>query len=1215
MQGLKYVPSMGSIGEADEPLVWRDSDAEGQMVPSVSLSDEAARAYGGGAAGMVDSLYPPPMQPSTAWNASPRAAQAPLVVAHAVEEFGGVIDQSAPPQKASSSQRSSREGVPVRPSPRQSFPQLTPGRGGIPTPRHSGNMSTRRSGHMSARSTGSRMGVPDVPDEPVSLTEDDCVQLDIYHYGKDGQDAPRPEFGDEVTLALVVREYDESTDGGDGPVILRRGVENPFKFTFGGASASDYVVEGLEVGLPMLPLGCKANLFCHADYAAGFKDGDGNDVVNKHLVMDLEVLDVRKSWMLGGPGPVTESVGGAALPIRQEELEAGYDGGSDATSAALLTAQRVRATRETVAQQIAENARNGREHRATHRSAAVAESTGATGGIGRFTMSDGVESEAEVQRKVRNNSILQSLKAVHSSIEDSWGRISADASFRLRNDSSRKLLVSNSMRRRPSMRRNSSIYRARNSLFASPLAASALAALRGSGAQDSWLARTRNLLFERRNSFFIFTEGNSFRRKCHSIVKHKVFEGIILTLICIGGIFLAMDDPRLDEKSTLKQVLVYTDMAFTSVFTVEMLLKQIAFGFVLHEGAYWRNPWNMLDGTIVCASLASLSGSESLSIVRVFRLLRVLRPLRMISRVKGMQVVVNTVIHAFPSIINVVMFGVFQTCVFAILLTQMFNGRLGRCNDFAIDGVAVTTRDECTPEKALFVCNLDEGDVCEVEEHGTLVERRWFSPYMNFDHIGESLKSLFVLTTLDGWVDVAHNTMDAKGVDMVPQRNVNALLGSFSVLGFVILGSIFWPYLFIGTLVDHYLKVVQKDGPSVLETSMQAEAMERRRKERVVEQLAEYYRLSKEPKLLPPRMAIRRQCFKLVTSTPFDYFIVVCILANTACMAVTFRGMGPELEFTLEIVNFVFNGVFMLEAVLKLTGLGWEQYNRSTWNRFDLFLIVVNFPEFFITVGAGLTVFRVVRIGRLFRLLKRAKGLRALFESALTALPSIANVSSLLFLLVFMYAVLGMNLFGTGRLAEASHPRLSGDFKFEGFGNSLIALWRAFTGDEWSAMMRSAANCKVGRPCPSPMDDVLAMAYFSSFLILARYVLLNLIVAVLLEKFLHKAKEENLLEVDTFFSMVRKRFLLDKFQQKMKLAASGSAAKQSQIALKERIEEKRHREETARRKEEERRNRPRPLQGPFPKSIRTQNPKWLVEHVAAMRAIVAKEKAEGAEED
>ena len=102
-----------------------------------------------------------------------------------------------------------------------------------------------------------------------------------------------------------------------------------------------------------------------------------------------------------------------------------------------------------------------------------------------------------------------------------------------------------------------------------------------------------------------------------------------------------------------------------------------------------------------------------------------------------------------------------------------------------------------------------------------------------------------------------------------------------------------------------------------------------------------------------------------------------------------------------------------------------------------------------------------------------------------------------------------MNLFGTGRLEEHEHPRLSDRFKFEGFGNSLIVLWRVFTGDEWSMMMRSAAKCKVGRPCPSPFDDILSMAYFSSFLILARYVLLNLIVAVLLEKFLNRAKEEN----------------------------------------------------------------------------------------------------------
>ncbi|XRB09621.1 voltage-gated cation channel [Pycnococcus provasolii] len=1215
--GLKFVPSMTSIHEEEERRrsLAQDEASRDAFFPTQAMARRTSLVPadsgggrtdtgGGGLMGMVDAMYPPPAQPADAWGAPAAIASSPATSATTMNAVEAFVQQQQPSYGAGgggvSTRRDDEAGryTPKRPTPRQAFPNLTPGRGGIPTPRRSpGSARARTSkGGFSARSMGSDVSGPSLAEEPISLTEDDCVQLSIYQYGPQGPNAPMPEFGDDITMAMVVREYtggDDNIDdgtGGEGPVLLRRGVENPFKFTFGGASAGDHIVEGMEVALPSLPMGCKANLFCHAEYAAGLKDADGNVVIGKHLIFDIEVLDVRKSWMVGNrpPGPVTEST---IYP----------DADDEATDSMLLgQANRVRsrATKEDVERRLAEKARNTPWQSGSPVKESRDQSN--SGGIGRFTLNDGMTTEEEDQRRQRRSSLSVSLQQMASSM----------SSFSMRNvgsfsgaDSS-KSSPSPSQIRRSFSRRRSSMYKARNSLFKtdSGYLAQRFAAVK-SMARDSFIGNTYKTLRYRKNSFMLFSEGNRFRRMCKAVVSHKSFEGLILTLICIGGVFLAIDDPRLDKKSALKQVLVYCDMVFTCIYTVEMLLKMVANGFCMHEGSYWQNGWNQLDGIIVCTSLASITGSDELSIVRVFRLLRVLRPLRMISRIEGMQIVVNTVIHAFPSIINIVMFGIFQTIVFAIMMTQMFNGRLGRCNDSVIDGVQVLAKDACVPTGVKFVCNLDEGDVCELEEHGTLVVRHWFSPYLNFDHIGESLKSLFVLTTLDNWVDVAHAAMDAKGVDMIPQRNTNAVLGSFSVISFVILGSIFWPCMFIGTLVDHYLKVASKGGSSALETSMQAEAMERRRKEQIVEKMAQYYRLQVEPKLIAPRMALRRTFFKLVTSTPFDYFIVVCILVNTACMAVTFKGMDRELEMVLGITNFAFNGVFMLEAVLKLIGLGWEQYQRSSWNRFDLFLIVVNLPEFFITVGAGLTVFRIFRIGRLFRLLKRAKGLRALFETAITALPSIGNVSSLLFLLIFMYAILGMNLFGTGRLEEHEHPRLSDRFKFEGFGNSLIVLWRVFTGDEWSMMMRSAAKCKVGRPCPSPFDDILSMAYFSSFLILARYVLLNLIVAVLLEKFLNRAKEENLLEVDTFFAMVRKRFLLSKFEQKMKMAASGTMARESRASLEKRIAEKKRREVELLRKAEELRSRPRPLQGPFPKSIRSADPKWLREHTMKMREI------------
>ena len=74
----------------------------------------------------------------------------------------------------------------------------------------------------------------------------------------------------------------------------------------------------------------------------------------------------------------------------------------------------------------------------------------------------------------------------------------------------------------------------------------------------------------------------------------------------------------------------------------------------------------------------------------------------------------------------------------------------------------------------------------------------------------------------------------------------------------------------------------------------------------------------------------------------------------------------------------------------------------------------------------------------MFKLIKNAKGLRTLFNTLLRSMPAIFNVGSLLFLLMFIYAVLGMNLFG-----GFNNPfEGSQDTNFNNFGTSLIALFQ-----------------------------------------------------------------------------------------------------------------------------------------------------------------------------
>ena len=72
-------------------------------------------------------------------------------------------------------------------------------------------------------------------------------------------------------------------------------------------------------------------------------------------------------------------------------------------------------------------------------------------------------------------------------------------------------------------------------------------------------------------------------------------------------------------------------MVFSYIFTLELVLKVIAFGFIMHPKSYMRDTWNWLDFVVVVTGLIELSmGSKGAESVRSLRVLRVLRPLKSI---------------------------------------------------------------------------------------------------------------------------------------------------------------------------------------------------------------------------------------------------------------------------------------------------------------------------------------------------------------------------------------------------------------------------------------------------------------------------------------------------------------------------------------------------------------------------------------------------------
>ena len=148
-----------------------------------------------------------------------------------------------------------------------------------------------------------------------------------------------------------------------------------------------------------------------------------------------------------------------------------------------------------------------------------------------------------------------------------------------------------------------------------------------------------------------------------------------------------------------------------------------------------------------------------------------------------------------------------------------------------------------------------------------------------------------------------------------------------------------------------------------------------------------------------------------------------------------------------------------------------------------------------------LRVLRIFRIARLLRLVQFAKGIRQLLWALMISLPALFNVGTLLFLVIFIYGIIGMSAFG--------HVKQEGELNdivnFETFGSSLLLLFRLSTGAGWNDIME-ALLLKPPDCDPNYLNlpngncgSFGAVVYLVSYVIIVFLVIINMYIAIILE--------------------------------------------------------------------------------------------------------------------
>ncbi|XP_006832509.1 PREDICTED: voltage-dependent T-type calcium channel subunit alpha-1G isoform X15 [Chrysochloris asiatica] len=621
-------------------------------------------------------------------------------------------------------------------------------------------------------------------------------------------------------------------------------------------------------------------------------------------------------------------------------------------------------------------------------------------------------------------------------------------------------------------------------------------------------------------SAYIFPPQSKFRLMCHRIITHKMFDHVVLVIIFLNCITIAMERPKIDPHSAERIFLTLSNYIFTAVFLAEMTVKVVALGWCFGEQAYLRSSWNVLDGLLVLisvidilVSMVSNSGTKILGMLRVLRLLRTLRPLRVISRAQGLKLVVETLMSSLKPIGNIVVICCAFFIIFGILGVQLFKGKFFVCQ--GEDTRNITNKSDCAE-----------------------ASYRWVRHKYNFDNLGQALMSLFVLASKDGWVDIMYDGLDAVGVDQQPIMNHNPWMLLYFI-SFLLIVAFFVLNMFVGVVVENFHKCRQH----------QEEEEARRREEKRLRRLEKKRRnlmlddviASGSSASAPPEAQckpyysdysrFRLLVHHLCTSHYLDLFITGVIGLNVVTMAMEHYQQPQILDEALKICNYIFTVIFVLESVFKLVAFGFRRFFQDRWNQLDLAIVLLSIMGITleeIEVNASLPInptiiriMRVLRIARVLKLLKMAVGMRALLDTVMQALPQVGNLGLLFMLLFFIFAALGVELFGDLECDEM-HPceGLGRHATFRNFGMAFLTLFRVSTGDNWNGIMKDTLrDCDQESTC---YNTVISPIYFVSFVLTAQFVLVNVVIAVLmkhLEESNKEAKEEAEIEAELELEM------------------------------------------------------------------------------------------------
>ncbi|ELK13651.1 Sodium channel protein type 11 subunit alpha [Pteropus alecto] len=526
----------------------------------------------------------------------------------------------------------------------------------------------------------------------------------------------------------------------------------------------------------------------------------------------------------------------------------------------------------------------------------------------------------------------------------------------------------------------------------------------------------------------------------------------------------------------------------------------------------------------------------SLSSLRTFR---VFRALKAISVVSGLKVIVGALLRSVKKLVDVMILTLFCLSIFALVGQQLFMGNLNQMCVREDCKNATNLDDYCYEKKdstEFKICNSGRSD-CSEKFECIHTQKNPDYGYTNFDNFGWSFLAMFRLMTQDSWEKLYRQTLRTSGLFAVFFFVVVIFLGSFYLINLTLavvtmayeeqnknvaaeteakekmfqeaqqlLKEEKEPYLLEQTkrlsqnlsvdFCEEHRDPLQRQralsAVSILTITMQEQEKSQEACFPCGENLASRYLVWD----CSPRWICFKKALRTVMTDPFtELAITICIIINTIFLAMEHHKMDQSFERILYTGNLVFTGIFTAEMCLKIIALDPYHYFRRGWNVFDSIVALLSVTDVMMN-KINVPLFHSLRVLRVFKLAKSWPTLNTLIKIIGHSVGALGNLTVVLAIVVFIFSVVGMQMFGSKFNSEKCPRRWHmGDFY-----HSFLVVFRILCGEWIENMWECMQN--VG-------NAQLCIVVFLLIMVIGKLVVLNLFIALLLNSFSNEERDGN----------------------------------------------------------------------------------------------------------